>query len=53
MKVKLDYDNMHLYAIGAPVEGELLVLNYIRSSVVQEKKIVASIDVERIWGNKL
>ncbi|ENM5725939.1 FAD/NAD(P)-binding protein [Vibrio mimicus] len=43
MKVNSDNNAVPLYVIGGPATGEVPITNYVRSSVIQAKKIVSHI----------
>ncbi|ENM5790278.1 hypothetical protein V4V45_002138 [Vibrio mimicus] len=43
MKVNSDNNAVPLYVIGGPATGKVPITNYVRSSVIQAKKIVSHI----------
>ncbi|WP_032467572.1 hypothetical protein [Vibrio mimicus] len=43
MKVRSDNNVVPLYVIGGPATGEVPIINYVRSSVIQAEKIVSHI----------
>ncbi|QUM80338.1 FAD/NAD(P)-binding protein [Moritella sp. 5] len=43
MRVESEDNQVPIYVCGGPAQGELLITNYVRSSVVQAKKIVMDI----------
>lgn len=43
MRVLSENDSVPLYVIGGPAAGEVPITNYVRSSVIQAKKIVSDI----------
>lgn len=53
MKVNSDKNVVPLYVIGGPATGEVPIINYVRSSVIQAEKLILisrCLIAKRKWG---